>query len=139
MPHTKPCLQHRKQSQSKPYRMECYCNIPVWEKIYKALSQKTTYMAQHIQRNNVHPTICRNHLSFPKMRRLEPGTRYINLKRAVLAAIYKKEGDTANSKRLMAFSLSNECSSWKKLLLHFAFNYTACGGRGIHWLIAPLI
>lgn len=65
--------------------------------------------------------------------------RYINLKRAVLAAIYKKEGDTANSKRLMAFSLSNECSSWKKLLLHFAFNYTACGGRGIHWLIAPLI
>lgn len=65
--------------------------------------------------------------------------RYINLKRAVLAAIYKKEGDTANSKRLMAFSLSNERSCWKKLLLHFAFNYTACGGRGIHWLIAPLI
>lgn len=65
--------------------------------------------------------------------------RYINLKRAVLAALYKKEGDTKNSRRLIRTVIANEPNPMRRALLRFAIAYTAAGGQGIHWLLTPFI
>lgn len=58
----------------------------------------------------------------------------INVKRAVLAGLYLREGYSADSARLMNKVLSLEPGAFRRMLLRLACRYTAAGGRGAHYL-----
>lgn len=66
-------------------------------------------------------------------------TRWIELKTAVLAGLYGREGDQSNASRLFNQTLDREPSVMRRILLTIAFRYTACGGRGIHHLLRPFL
>ena len=66
-------------------------------------------------------------------------TRWIELKTVVLAGLYGKEGDRANASRLFNRTLDREPSIIRRTLLTIAFQYTTCGGRGIHHLLRPFL
>ncbi len=62
----------------------------------------------------------------------------IELRRAVLAAIYAREG-SGHGKRLLDEVISRQKSKFRKTLYTFAFHYTKSGGRGIHILLRPFL
>ena len=62
----------------------------------------------------------------------------VELRRAVLAAIYSKEG-SVHGKRLLGEVLSRQNDRLKKLCYRFAYHYTKAGGRGIHLLLRPIL
>lgn len=62
----------------------------------------------------------------------------IELRRAVLAATYMREG-SAQGKRLLDEVLARQDSRLKKVCYRFACQYTRLGGRGIHLLLRPIL
>lgn len=60
--------------------------------------------------------------------------RCINLKRAVLSGLYRRENSHTESDRLMVKVLASESGKWCRFMLRLACRYTAIGGRGFHYL-----
>lgn len=65
-------------------------------------------------------------------------TRYVELRRVVLAAHYRREGNQQASEALMADVLQREKHCVRRAFYRFAYAYTSRGGRGIAHP-APLI
>lgn len=72
--------------------------------------------------------------SMPDRRR----KRYVNLRRALLAGDYAREGDQAASDRLLSSALAQEPCPFYRALLRFARTYVAAGHRGCARLLRPL-
>ena len=72
--------------------------------------------------------------SMPDRRR----KRYVNLRRALLAGDYAREGDNAASDRLLSCALTLEPFPFYRALLRFARGYVASGHRGCARLLRPL-
>lgn len=64
--------------------------------------------------------------------------RWVDLKRAILAADCAREGSD-HGPRILAEVLSAEKSAWRRLLLKSAYGYRLRGGRGIARLLRPLM
>lgn len=64
--------------------------------------------------------------------------RWLELRRMVLAALYAREGSSEAS-RLSNEVMARTHSAWTRTLLRAAYEYTRRGGRGIHWLLRPLL
>ena len=56
--------------------------------------------------------------------------RYIELRRVILAALYRRER-SPHATRLLGEVMSRENNIWRRLFYHMAYRYTAAGGRGI--------
>lgn len=56
--------------------------------------------------------------------------RYIELRRVILAALYRRER-SPHASRLLGEVMAREKSAWRRLFYRMAFRYTAAGGRGI--------
>ena len=67
-----------------------------------------------------------------------PRKRYVNLRRALLAGDYAREGDKAASDRLLSCALAQEQCPFYRALLRFARTYVAAGHRGCARLLRPL-
>lgn len=64
--------------------------------------------------------------------------KYIDVRRAILAGFYMREGNTADAQRLLGEVLSR--SGWyRKLIMRFFYNIISHGGRGIALLARPLL
>ncbi|MBR3766249.1 MAG: glycosyltransferase family 2 protein [Muribaculaceae bacterium] len=64
--------------------------------------------------------------------------KYIDVRRAILAGFYQREGDNKNAKRLLSEVLSR--SGWyRKLIMKLFYNIIRKGGRGIALLARPLL
>ena len=63
----------------------------------------------------------------------------LDLRYAVLAALYAREKSYENASRLLDSVIRRQSSAWRKALLKSAYRYTALGGRGIHHLLRPLL
>lgn len=78
---------------------------------------------------------CTAHLSDGKHKH---EVRYIELRRVILAAHYRREG-SPESKRLFGEAMSREKNPLRRLFYRLAYHYTAAGGRGIaipaRWLL----
>jgi glycosyltransferase involved in cell wall biosynthesis len=64
--------------------------------------------------------------------------RYVNLRRAILAGCYLREGSAELSQALMATALAKEPCPFYRILLRLARVYTGAGHRGIARLLRPL-
>lgn len=73
-------------------------------------------------------------LSMPDRRR----KRYVNLRRALLAGDYAREGDRTASDRLLSSALAQEPCPFYRTLLRFGRRYVASGHRGCARLLRPL-
>lgn len=69
---------------------------------------------------------------------LPKAAQCINLKRAILAGLYRKEKSGHNYQRLIKTTESHEKSLFKRMLLRTAAIYVSLGGRGIHFLFRPI-
>jgi hypothetical protein len=65
-------------------------------------------------------------------------SRYVNLRRAILAGCYLREGSAELSQALMATALAKEPCPFYRTLLRLAQAYTGAGHRGIARLLRPL-
>lgn len=66
------------------------------------------------------------------------GNEAIELRRIVLAALYRRE-KSPESSRLLGEVLSRCDSPLRKMIYRFAYIYTAAGGRGIHLLLRRIL
>lgn len=64
------------------------------------------------------------------------GLRAVNLRRAILAGLYRREG-SAQWRRLMAEVSAREPDAFRRLLLRGAALYTSLGLRGVNRLLRP--
>lgn len=64
--------------------------------------------------------------------------RYVQLRRALLSGDYAREGNYAESGRLLRQTLAKESSPFYRLLYRLASTYVASGGRGAARLLRPL-
>ena len=67
----------------------------------------------------------------PRMR------RYVNLRRALLAGDYAREGNRQESDRLLRTATGNESSPFHRMLFRIIRRYVAAGGRGGARLLRP--
>lgn len=57
--------------------------------------------------------------------------RWIEMRRAILAGLYRREGAAAESRRLMAEVVGRQTSPWHRAIYRIICAYVACGGRGV--------
>ncbi len=65
--------------------------------------------------------------------------RWLDLKLAVLAGLYRRENAHREASRLLKRIMDRETSAWRRTILAMAFHYTAVGGRGIHHILRPIL